>query len=366
MNIEQKYADLLINYSLEIKKGEKLYIRSSIIAESLVREIYELAIKKGAYPEVSLSFEDKDYIFYNNANHEQLQYVSPILKKVYEEFDAILTVRADFNKRSLNNIPENKKRIVNESHADLKEVFGKRSASGELKWSLCQYPTSAAAQEAGMSLKEYTDFIYNACFLNDENPVQKWKELSTNQQKIADFLNKKSKIRYVNEKSDIEFESKDRIWINSDGKRNMPSGEVFTSPIENSVNGVINFTYPGIYLGQEIENITLEVEDGKVINASAEKGESLLKEVLNIKNADHFGECAIGTNYGIDKFTKNTLFDEKIGGTIHMALGNSYYETGGKNKSSIHWDLITDMTKSGKIYADDELIYENGKFILEF
>lgn len=184
------------------------------------------------------------------------------------------------------------------------------------------------------------------------------------QQRIVDFLNTKKQIRYVTKDTDIAFPFEGRQWINSDGKHNMPSGEVFTTPVEDTVNGKIRFTYPGIFMGQEIEDISFEVKNGEIVKWNAKKGKELLDKLFEIPGTKRFGEAAIGTNYGIKKFIKNMLFDEKIGGTIHMAVGASYPETGGKNQSSVHWDLLADMTDGGKIYADNELIYENGKFLI--
>jgi len=176
-------------------------------------------------------------------------------------------------------------------------------------------------------------------------------------------LDKAAKIRIVGEDTDLTFNAKGRKWINGDGLKNMPDGEVFTTPLENSVNGKIRFTFPGIHIGREVEDISLAFKNGKIAKASAAKGEDLLKEIVKIKGADRIGEAAIGTNYGINRFTKNMLLDEKMGGTIHMALGMAYRETGGKNHSAIHWDILKDMKKNAEIYADNELFYKNGKFL---
>lgn len=179
-----------------------------------------------------------------------------------------------------------------------------------------------------------------------------------------DYLEGKNKVRYVGKDIDISFSAKGRKWINSAGTKNMPSGEVFASPVEDSVNGKIRFSYPGFYMGQEIEDIFLEVKGGEVVKWDAKEGKALLDKILEIPGATRFGEAAIGTNKGISKFTKNMLFDEKMSGTIHMAIGAAIPEAGGKNESAIHWDMLADMTNGGEIYADDELIYKNGEFII--
>ena len=359
----KKYADLLINYCLQLKKGEKLMIESSPLAEDLVREVYTAALLAGANPEVSISVNGLDYLFYKNAGNDQLKYVSPLNKTVMQSYDALLKIKAPYNLNSLAGISAEKKKIVNESNLEISKIFSRRSSSGELKWTICQYPTDSLAQNAGMSLGEYYDFVYDACYLKYENPVEKWKEVHDFQQQIVDILDSKSKIRYKSKDVDLEFRTDGRKWINSDGRRNMPSGEVFTSPVENSMKGRVRFSYPGFYLGEKITGIELVFDNGKVEKASAEEGNDLLMRLLEIKGADYVGEAAIGTNERIKKFTGNILFDEKIGGTVHIALGNSYPEAGGKNVSSVHWDLIADMKNDGEIYADDELIYRNGKFI---
>jgi aminopeptidase len=233
-----------------------------------------------------------------------------------------------------------------------------------MKRSLCQFPTQASAELAKMSLAEYSNFIFEACKLNDEKPSASWQKLSKHQSDIVDKLHSFSKIRYVNKDTDISFSTKGRTWINSDGKTNMPSGEVYTSPVEDSVNGHIFFDYPSRYFGKEVENVTLKVEKGIIKEWDAEIGKEVLDKVFEMEGTRVFGEAAIGTNYSIKQATNNILFDEKIGGTIHMAIGQSYPQAGGKNKSSVHWDLICGMQAGGKIFGDEELIYENGMFNL--
>ena len=364
MTILEKYAHLLIHYCLEIKPGERLYVQSTTLAEPLLREVYRAALKAGAHPEINMSFREKSRIFMTEANEDQLKYISPLYKEAIEEFDAYLVIRAPFNLREDQNIDAKKQQIRKNSTKDLMSTYFKRTASKSLKRSLCQYPTQASAQEAGMSLEEYEHFIFNACHLYSDEPSREWLKVRAEQQKIVDYLNTVDKINYKCNGTDIHFSVKDRIWINSDGQNNMPSGEVFTGPIENSVNGTVHFTYPSIYLGHEVEDIILEVKDGQIVSWKAKKGQELLDKIFEIEGARYFGEVAIGTNYNIQKATKNILFDEKIGGTIHMAVGQSYFQTGGKNESAIHWDMITDMKDGGQIYADGKLIYENGKFLI--
>jgi aminopeptidase len=247
---------------------------------------------------------------------------------------------------------------------EAREIHARRSAAGELKWCGLVYPSNGLAQEAGMSLAEYEDFVYGACFVDRNDPIGEWKKVSARQQRMVDYLDGVKRLEFYGEDTDIKMSLKGRRWMNSDGKHNMPSGEVFSAPVEDSVEGRVRFTYPGIFQGKEIEDVSLTFKKGKVVKAEAAKGRELLDALLAIDaGAKRLGEVAIGTNDGIKRFTKKILFDEKIGGTIHMALGSAYLECGAKNRSAIHWDLIKDMKKGGEIYGDGELIYKDGKFL---
>jgi aminopeptidase len=363
-DIYKKYAKLLVNYSLELKKGDKFLIRSSYLAEDFLKEIYREALVVGAHPELKVDLNGTEKIFYETADEEQLKYIPPTTEYIVENYDASIFVLAPFNLKELQNVDPSKKQLANMAKADLMKIHMRRTAEGSFRWNLCVFPTDAAAQECGMSRSEYEEFVYSACFLYDEDPVAKWFELRDKQQAIVDYLSDKEQIRYLGKDIDISFSAKGRKWINSAGTKNMPSGEVFTSPEEDSVNGKIRFSYPGFYMGQEIEDIKLEVKDGEVVKSDAKEGKALLDKILEIPGATRFGEAAIGTNKGINKFTKNMLFDEKMGGTIHMAIGAAIPEAGGRNESSVHWDMLADMTDGGEIYADAELIYKNGEFII--
>ncbi len=365
-SILSKYAELLVRYCLEIKKGDRLFVKTTTLAEPLVREVYREALKAGALlVETDLSFREKERIFYTEAGKKQLKQISPLYKKAMEEFDAYLYIRAPFNLKGQNGLDASKVKIASQAQSSISKTYFKRTATRDLKRNLCQYPTLAAAQNAGMSLEEYEQFVYGACNLFSKNPIQKWLDVRKSQQKIVDLLNSRNKVQYKGDGIDISFSTKKRTWINSDGQTNMPSGEVYTSPVENSVNGVVNFSFPAVYMGQEVEGVTLWVKNGYIEKWEAKRGQDFLNKIFKIKGTRRFGEAAIGTNYNINTFTKNILFDEKIGGTIHMAIGQSYLQTGGKNESSIHWDMIGNMKNGGEIYADDEKIYENGRFLID-
>ncbi len=364
MGTLQKYAHLLVHYCLEIKPGEKLYISTTTLAEPLLREVYREAIKAGAFVDYQMSFREQNKIFITEADEQQLDYVHPAYMEMMKTYDAYLVIRAPYNVRDdqVNDTIKSSRRqnalnVVN-------QIYSERIADRSLKRCLCQYPTQAAAQEAGMSLEEYEDFVYSACHLLSDDPAAEWLKVREEQQRIVDYLNKCDNITYKNKKSEIHFSVKGRIWINSDGRSNMPSGEVFTGPIETSVNGFIYFNYPTVYMGHEVDGVTLYAEAGQIIRWEAEKGQQFLDDIFKIDGARYFGEVAIGTNYNIQKTTKNILFDEKIGGSVHMAIGQSYKQTGGTNKSPIHWDMITDMKDGGEIWADGLLIYKDGIFLI--
>ena len=357
-----KYAQVLSRYCLNLQENERVLIRSTYLAEPLLKELYKEVLKCGAIPEFQLSFEEQQRVYFKYAQGTQLDHISALYEKAVHEFDAILTISAPFDVNETVGCDSEKKRRSLASSAAIRKVFSKRSAAGELKWSLCVYPTQSAAELSDMSLYEYESFVYDSCFLTQPDPIAAWKLLGQNQQRYVDRLNQADKVTYRSPHCDVSFSTKGRTWLNSDGKRNMPSGEVFSSPVEDSVNGEIFFTCPTLYDGSPVEGVRLEIRNGEVIAWSAEIGQAVLDRVFSIPGSRYFGEVAVGTNYGIKKITKNILFDEKIGGTIHMAVGASYPETGGKNESAVHWDLITDLTE-GEILADGECIYKNGRFI---
>jgi len=359
----ENLAKLCVQYSVEVKPKEKVFIRGNVLSSPLIREIYRQCLLGGAYPIVMPSL-DVEYLFFKYAKEDQLRFVPPLQKFLTKEADAAINISCEPNPKRLTNINPEKIATVRASRKEIMETFLKRSAQGKLKWVLLPYPINNQAQEANMSLEEYEDFVFSSCLVDKKDPVSEWKKIDKKQQRICEFLNQVSKIHILGEDTDLLLDVKNRKWINCSGKLNMPDGEVFTGPLENSANGTIRFTYPGIVAGREVEDITLTFKDGKVVKAIAAKGNELLQQMLKIKGADRIGEIAIGTNYGITQFTKNMLFDEKMGGTIHMAMGASYPESGGLNKAAIHWDIVKDMKKEAEIYADDKLFYKNGKFLI--
>lgn len=361
-----KYAEVLVDYSVNVKKGDTVQIRAtSAEAKELVKAVYKRVLQKGGHPIVRTSIVDLTDTFIKYATDEQLDYVDPITKMEYETIDKFISIGAPLNTKSMARADLNKLSRRGKATKQLSEILMSRSAKGEASWVIGDFPTNALAQEAKMSLDEYTEFLINSCYLNCEDPVAKLKELDIKQTKWAEYLNNVKQIRITGEKTDITFNVEGRRWISCSGKNNYPDGEVFTSPVEDGINGEIYFDFPQNYRGNEAHGVHLWIENGLIVKAEAEKGEEFLLAMLDMdEGSKGIGEIAIGTNDEIQEVTGNILFDEKIGGSIHMAVGASYPETGGKNVSGLHWDLIKNMKNGGKIYADGILIYENGKMLI--
>jgi len=363
-SIEARYARLLTQYCLDLQEGDRLLLRTTTLAEPLVREVYRYALRAGAHVEVQLDFREQSRIFFSEAQDKQLDYIPTLYPRAMAEFEAYLHIMAPYNLREEHDLPPEKSKRRQQVMKPARDQYFRRAATRELKRNLCLYPTTAHAQEAGLSLEEYQHFVYRACKLYEENPMARWLELRRNQQKIVDHLNGCSRVQYKSEDVDIAFSTAGRSWINSDGQTNMPSGEVYTSPVEDSAEGHIHFSYPAVYRGHEVEGVTLWVEKGEVVRWEARRGQDFLDYIFSLDGTRRFGEAAIGTNYDIDRFSKNILFDEKIGGTVHMAIGQSYPQAGGKNQSSVHWDMIADMRSGSEILADGERIYADGAFLI--
>jgi aminopeptidase len=361
----EKLAKLTVNYSVSVKKGDMVQINAPIQCEPLALEMYREVLKAGGHPIMNPIFERTSEIFFEYAKDHQLDHTSPYRKFLIKNIDCSISIMADENTRSLANADPKKMARTQAASREIMEIYMDRSAKGDLRWCGLPYPTQALAQEGSMSLSEYEKFVYSACLVDRKDPIAEWKKVSKSQEKIAKYLDKVSRLEFCGEDTELKMSVKGRKWINCDGKFNMPDGEVFTGPVEDSVDGEIRFTFPGIVHGKEIEDIKLTFKRGKVVKASAAKGNEFLQHMLNIdEGSRRLGEVAIGTNYGITKFTKNILFDEKLGGTIHMAIGAAYPECNAKNKSAIHWDMIKDMKKGGEIYGDGILIYKNGKWLM--
>ncbi len=362
-----KLADVMVNYSLRIKKGDFFKIEVPYQALQLARAVYTKALAVGAYPYVHIYAEDFTELFLKNASDDQLKFVSPVRKFEIERIDARLYVWGADNTKFLTNTDPKRQAMAQAAAKEVSEIFFQRTAKGEMRWCGTLFPNNAMAQEAGKSLTEFENFVYSAGYCDTDDPISTWRKISAQQDKTAAALAKLKTIRIKSGDTDLRLNVAGRKWINCDGQENFPDGEIFTCPIEDSANGVITYTYPAVYGGREVENVQLTFTNGVVTNFSAGKNVDFLREMLNAdEGARHIGEFAIGTNYHIQTFSKNTLFDEKIGGTCHIAVGNSLYEAGGVNKSAIHWDMVCELRNGGEIYGDDQLIYKDGKFVPGF
>ena len=351
----KRLADILVNYSTKIKKGDHIELNFGVEAKELALECYKLILKKGAFPIPHAGVPGFAYEYYKNATSEQLQ-AKPKLG-IFEAklSDGSISIGAAKNTKELSNIDPKKIGMRRKATKQISDIYVKKN-----NWVICEFPTAALAQDAEMSVSEFEDFVYGAC-------LQDWKKEEKRQTKLKKILDKGKHVRIVGPDTDIQFSIKGRQGIKCAGDRNMPDGEVFIAPDEMTVEGHIKYSYPAIRGGREVDGIYLEFKKGKVVKASAEKNETFLKEMIATdKGSCRLGEFGIGTNYGIKKFIKQILFDEKIGGTIHLALGMAYPEGNGKNKSAVHWDMVKDLRKGGAIYIDGKCIQRNGKFLIRF
>jgi len=340
----ERLAEVLVGYSADVRRDELVSIEGPLLATPLLVEIYRL--------------------FYALANEEQLDWVNPSFSGVNEHADVRIIVEAEENTKSLASAdPERQARAARARQAS-QQRYLERAAAGELKWVLTAYPTEAAAQDAEMSLTEYEEFVYGAGRLGEVDPVASWRTFSETAFAAKHFLERVRTLRIVAEGTDLTVGVGSRTWEASVGKQNFPDGEVFTGPVETEVDGVIGFTYPAVYQGREVQDVELRFEAGEVVESSASHGLEFLQAMIGMDaGARRLGEFAFGLNDGIDRFTRNILFDEKIGGTVHLALGAAYPETGGLNRSGLHWDLICDLRKGSEVYADGELVYRDGAFL---
>jgi aminopeptidase len=361
-----KLADVLVSYSVAVQPGDKVLIRGDELAAPLLKAVYARVLQAGGHPMIQVALDGTEELFYRYASDEQLQHVPEPMKLMVETFDVSIGVRGAANTKALSAVDPAKTVAHSRAMREMMQIYMQRAAAGELRWVGTLFPTQAYAQDAGMSLSDYEDFVYGACMPDMDDPVGHWQRFSAWQQKIVDWLKGKEQVHVIGPETDLRLRVAGRTFINSDGKHNMPSGEVFTGPVEDSVEGHVLFSYPAIYRGREVRGIRLGFEGGKVVQASAEANEELLLQTLDTDEGSRYvGEFAIGTNEGITQFTRQILFDEKINGSFHMAMGFGYPDTGSQNQSAIHWDMVCDMREGGEIWVDGELLYKDGAFAIE-
>jgi aminopeptidase len=357
-------AQILVNYSLDLQPGDEFCLVTSPLAEELNLAVYKSALLAGANISVLCSLPGLEEIFYKYASDAQLEYIAPFRRLAVEQFDARLIIMAPYNTRDLSAIAPERISHARKAGAELSETFWRRFADGTFKWCDTLYPTPALAQEADMSLPDYREFVFSAAKLDQPDPLAAWQQEQLRQTELVAWLAGKQQARFIGPHIDLSLSIAGRNFGAYNGQYNFPDGEIATSPVESSANGWVRFSYPGVFSGKEIEAIELWFEDGKVIREQAAKGQALLTALLDTDAGSRYlGEWGIGTNYGIRRFTKNMLFDEKMGGTIHLAVGAGLHQAGGLNASSLHWDMLCDMSQS-EILVDGELFYKDGKFMV--
>ncbi|TMK70971.1 MAG: aminopeptidase [Actinobacteria bacterium] len=360
----ENLARILVRYSVELKEGDSCAIRGSTAGEPLVAAVYEEALRAGANPIIAMSFNGQSSAYFRNASDAQLDWISPTARWESEECDANIVIGAETNTRELSQIPPERQARRRAATRELMETTLRRSAEGDFRWVYTLFPTAAYASDAEMSLAEFEDFYYGACFVDADDPVDAWRNASEEWKRLASRIEGHEEVHVTAPGTDIRLGIAGRKFIAADGEHNMPDGEFFTAPVEDSVEGEVSFHLPAMVGGREVVGARLRFDSGKVVDASAERGEDYLVSLLDTdEGSRRLGELGIGTNFGIDRGTRDVLLDEKIGGTVHMAVGASYPECGGRNESAVHTDLVCDLRQGGRIEVDGEPFQQDGQFV---
>jgi aminopeptidase len=361
----ERLAKILVGYSTQVKEGEVVAIDGESAAQPLLLAVYEEVLKAGANPILNVSLDGQAAAYFKHAGDAQLDWVSPFSQWMVENADVRIAVGASNNTRELSGVPPERQTRRQAAMGELMARTMERSAAGEFRWCYTLYPTNAYAAEANMSLADYEDFYFGACLADDGEPLTAWERASAETKRLSEWIQGHEEVRVIGPGTDIKLGIAGRTFIPCDGRHNMPDGEFFTGPVEDSVEGEVTFQLPATVGGREIAGVRLRFDSGKVVDASAERGEEFLIELLDTDpGARRLGELGIGTNYAIDRGTREVLLDEKIGGTVHMAVGRSYPESGGENESAVHTDLVCDLRLGGTIIVDGEAFQVDGKFVV--
>jgi aminopeptidase len=361
----ERLAQLLSGYALNLEQGDLVRFDGGTCAAPLLAALFRAALERGAHPYVNAKVEGLDRILLEEGSNAQIEYISSIEWAEIDALDALVTVWSEENTRALSRVdPDRQARLLG-ARSGLARRRWERIETGEMRWCGTLFPTQAHAQDADMSLADYERFVFRACHVDEDgrDPAEHWRSTSGELESRAKQLGEAEELRILGPDTDLRVGVAGRRWIAADGRLNMPDGEVFTSPVETETEGEIRFQFPAIFRGREVEDVRLRFERGRVVKAEAQRGEEYLASLLEIEGARVLGEVAFGLNYEIDRFTRNILFDEKIGGTMHVALGASFPQTGGKNVSGLHWDLICDLREGGEVYADGRLVHRDGQFV---
>jgi aminopeptidase len=358
-------AKILVGYSTEVKEGEVVSIDGESAAAPLLLAVYEEVLKAGANPVLNVALDGQIAAYFKHASDAQLEWISPFAEWMVDNADVRIAIGASTNTRELSGVAPERQTLRQSVTGDLMSRAMQRSADGDFRWCYTLFPTSAYASEAEMSLADYEDFYYGACLAGDADPLSAWRRASEETERLAEWIQGHEQVRVTAPGTDITLGIAGRTFIPCDGRNNMPDGEFFTGPVEDSVEGEVSFHLPAVIGGREVSGVRLRFEAGLVVDASAARGEEYLLKLLDTDpGARRLGELGIGTNYGIDRGTREVLLDEKIGGTVHMAVGTSYPESGGVNESAVHTDLVCDLRLGGKLEVDGVVMQEDGKFVV--
>lgn len=361
----QNLAKILVGYSTKVKEGEVVSIDGENAAAPLLLAVYEEVLKAGGNPVLNVALDGQIAAYFKHASDPQLEWISPFAEWMVDNADVRIAIGASTNTRELSGVPPERQTLRQSVTGDLMSRAMKRSAEGDFRWVYTLYPTSAYASEAEMSLADYEDFYYGACLADDGDPLTAWERASEETNRLAEWIEGHEEVRITAPGTDIKLGIAERKFIPCDGDHNMPDGEFFTGPIEDATEGEVSFHLPAVIGGREVSGVHLKFDAGRVVDASADRGEEFLIALLDTdEGARTLGELGIGTNYGIDRGTREVLLDEKIGGTIHMAVGQAYPESGGTNESAVHTDLVCDLRLGGKLEVDGVVMQEDGKFIV--
>ena len=366
-----RLAQILVGYSTGVKKGQLVRITGAPVAIPLIEAIYDQVLAAGAHPTVRCTPDALADMLLEGGSDEQLSYLSPLATHEIETIDVSIGLWAETNTKALSRVDPKRQAMVSAARRPIMTTFMNRAKEGDLKWCGTLFPTAASAQDAEMNLRQYEAFVFKAGHLDAENPIAVWQQIEARQQKVVDYLTGKKQVHFqADNGTDVVVDIDGMHWINCCGHENFPDGEVFTGPnldhASGGVNGVVRYHFPAVHGGREVQDIELVFEKGRVAKATASKNEAFLRQMLEQdERAAYVGEVAIGTNYNITEYSKNTLFDEKIGGTFHMAVGSGYPETGNQNESGLHWDMVCDLRSGGTVTVDGEVISRDGRFVFD-
>ena len=357
-------ARVVVEYSVAVRPGDLCIVEAPAFGAPFLLAVSRRILAAGGNPVVRVELDGAAEQFVREASLAALDWVPPVAEIAARVADVRIVLDAEWNARSLATADPVRLARRSRAYAPLQKRSLERGAAGELRWVVVGYPTEAAAQDACMSLRDYEELLAATCLLDDPDPVARWREFAVELDRVAAFLGGVRELRFVGDGTDLRLSVAGRTWQPSSGRENFPDGEVFTGPLETSVEGTIHFSFPAVYRGREVNGVRLRFEGGEVVEATADSGEEFLHAMIaQDAGARRVGEIAFGLNESLQEFTRSTLLDEKIGGTVHLALGASYPETGGVNESGLHWDMVCDLRRGGEVWADGALVYRDGRFL---